>query len=278
MASKTTETPIPAATEEKFARLKHLLRECGSVVIAFSGGVDSTFLLKVALEVLGTDRVLALTATSPTYPQFEFAEACQLARDFGARQLVLESNELEIPGFAQNDRSRCYHCKRELFDLCREKARELGYAAILDGSNRDDLQDFRPGRRAAEELQVRSPLLEAGLTKQDIRSLSRRYGLPTADKQAFACLSSRFPYGTEITAERLAQIDRCETFLRLQGFRTYRVRYHGDIARIEVAPGEIERFFDPDLRQAVSDEFKRAGFTYIALDLQGYRTGSMNEV
>ncbi|BCR06330.1 adenine nucleotide alpha hydrolase [Desulfuromonas versatilis] len=264
--------------EQKFDTLKNLLREMGSAVVAFSGGVDSTFLLRVACDVLGPDKVVALTATSPTYPQFEFEEACRLAAAFGVRQVVEESNELEIPGFAQNDRRRCYHCKSELFSICRDKARELGCKEILDGSNADDLQDFRPGRDAAKELQVRSPLLEAGLSKDEIRQLSRRLGLPTAEKQAFACLSSRFPYGTEITAERLTQVDRCETFLRHQGFRNYRVRYHGETARIEVAPPEIPRMLDAALREAIVAEFKAAGFTYVSLDLQGYRTGSMNEV
>jgi pyridinium-3,5-biscarboxylic acid mononucleotide sulfurtransferase len=263
--------------EERYARLKAELTGFGSVVVAFSGGVDSTFLLRVAIDVLGSDKVLALTATSPTYPEFEFQEACRLAKLFGARQLVVESNELEIPGFAQNDRRRCYHCKSELFSICRDKARELGYAEILDGSNLDDLQDYRPGREAACELAVRSPLLEAGLGKEDIRTLSRQLGLSTAEKQAFACLSSRFPYGTEITAERLRQVDHCETFLRQQGFNNYRVRYHGDVARIEVAPAELDRFSDPDLKQAVVTAFKATGFTYVTLDLQGYRTGSMNE-
>jgi uncharacterized protein len=263
--------------DERYARLKAELAGFGSVVVAFSGGVDSTFLLRVAIDVLGRDKVLALTATSPTYPEYEFQEACRLAELFGARQLVVESNELEIPGFAQNDRRRCYHCKSELFSICRDKAKELGYAEILDGSNLDDLQDYRPGREAACELAVRSPLLDAGLGKEDIRTLSRLLGLSTAEKQAFACLSSRFPYGTEITAERLRQIDCCETFLRRQGFNNYRVRYHGEVARIEVAPAELERFFDPDLRQAVVDAFKASGFTYVTLDLQGYRTGSMNE-
>ncbi len=266
------------ALDAKFGRLKTIIEELGSAVIAFSGGVDSTFLLKVAADTLGPDRVLALTATSPTYPQFEFEQARRLAADFGIRHLVVESNELEIPGFAQNHRRRCYHCKHELFSICRAKAQQLGYRAVLDGSNRDDLKDHRPGRDAAAELGVRSPLLETGLGKQDIRALSRRLGLPTADKQAFACLSSRFPYGTEITAERLQQVDRCETFLREQGFHNYRVRYHDSVARIEVAPDEIDRFFDSELRRAVTAEFRAAGFTYVALDLQGYRTGSMNEV
>ena len=261
-----------------YQKLQEILGAMPSALIAFSGGVDSTFLLRVAADVLGPERVLAMTATSPTYPEHEFTESCRLAREFGVRQLVVESNELEIPGFAANDRRRCYHCKKELFALCREKARELGFAEILDGSNTDDLGDFRPGREAARELAVRSPLVEAGLDKEAIRALSRRLGLSTWQKQPFACLSSRFPYGTEITPERLAQVDRCETFLRRQGFTHYRVRYHGDTARIEVGETEIPRLLDARLREEVVAACKAAGFTYVALDLQGYRTGSMNEV
>jgi uncharacterized protein len=264
--------------ENKFLQLKNILQEMGSVLIAFSGGVDSTFLLRVARDVLGADKVLALTAVSPTYPPSEFQESQTLAVSLGVRQVVVESNELEIPGFARNDRRRCYHCKKELFSLCLQKAAEMGFQAVLDGSNQDDLGDFRPGREAAGELAVRSPLLEAGLTKEDIRLLSREMGLPTWDKQPFACLSSRFPYGTDITPERLVQVGACESFLRRSGFRNYRVRYHGETARIEVAPEEIERFLDEGLRLKVVEEFKAAGFTYVALDLEGYRTGSMNEV
>jgi len=277
MSSPTPSDPKALPLADRYSSLKTKLASFGSVVVAFSGGVDSTFLLRVAIDVLGKEKVLALTATSPTYPEFEFQEACRLAKLFGARQLVVESNELEIPGFAKNDKRRCYHCKSELFSICRDKARELGYAEILDGSNLDDLQDYRPGREAACELAVRSPLLEAGLGKEDIRTLSRQLGLSTAEKQAFACLSSRFPYGTEITAERLHQVDQCETFLRQQGFNNYRVRYHGEVARIEVAPTELERLFNPELRESVINSFKAAGFTYVTLDLQGYRTGSMNE-
>lgn len=264
--------------EDKYTKLKTILKDMETAVVAFSGGVDSTFLLRVARDVLGKQKAVALTATSPTYPQYEFEQSCQLARQMEVHQVVLDSNELEIPGFARNDPRRCYYCKHELFSLCRDKARELQFNAILDGSNTDDLCDYRPGREAAEELEVRSPLIEAGMDKNDIREISRELGLSTWQKQPFACLSSRFPYGTEITAERLEQVGRCETVLRHKGFRNYRVRYHGDVARIEVAPEEIERMLDAQLRHSITEEFKKAGFAYVSLDLQGYRTGSMNEV
>ncbi|MBE0575878.1 MAG: ATP-dependent sacrificial sulfur transferase LarE [Desulfuromonadales bacterium] len=263
--------------DTKFQKLKDILTESGSAVIAFSGGVDSTFLLQTARDVLGAEHVIALTATSPTYPSHEFNESVKLAKQLGVQQLVVDSNELEIPGFADNPPRRCYHCKKELFEICLNKARELGYAEVFDGSNLDDLNDYRPGREAALELKVRSPLLEAGLTKEDIRTLSRRSGLSTADKQPFACLASRFPYGTRITAERLQQVDRCETFLREKGFHTFRVRYHDETARIEVALDDLSRIIDDKMRLPLLAEFKSAGFTYVALDLQGYRTGSMNE-
>ncbi|NOY12952.1 MAG: ATP-dependent sacrificial sulfur transferase LarE [Deltaproteobacteria bacterium] len=262
---------------EKYQQLKRSLAEFESVVVAFSGGVDSTFLLRVASEVLGPEKVLALTATSPTYPQFEFEQSQKLAREIGVEQLVIESNELEIPGFAENSPQRCYHCKHELFSRCLQQAEEFGYQTVLDGSNLDDLNDYRPGRDAIKQLRVSSPLLDAGLGKADIRQLSKQLGLPTWDKQPFACLSSRFPYGTRITVARLQQVDRCESWLREQGFSSYRVRYHQQLARIEVAPAEISRLLDDELRQQLVDEFKHAGFAYVTLDLQGYRTGSMNE-
>lgn len=260
----------------KMAELQRLLCEMQRVVVAFSGGVDSTFLLKVACDCLGPQNVVALTATSPTYPEFEYQQACELADEIGAKHVVIESNELEIPGFADNPPRRCYHCKNELFSLCLKQAEKLGFETVLDGSNLDDLGDYRPGRDAVQELQIRSPLLEAKLGKADIRELSRKLGLRTWDKQAFACLSSRFPYGTRITAERLRQIDKCETFLREHDFRNYRVRYHDQIARVEVAPAEITRLLDRELREKLVDTFKEAGFTFVTLDLQGYRTGSMN--
>jgi uncharacterized protein len=262
--------------DQKQQTLEKLLTDLGSTLVAFSGGVDSTYLLWVARKVLGADRVVALTATSPTYPVHEFEESRSLAAAIGVRQLVVESNELKIPGFADNPPRRCYHCKHELFALCTARAKELGLARVIDGANRDDLADYRPGHEAARELGILSPLLEAGLGKDEIRELSRRAGLPTAAKQPFACLASRFPYGTRITAERLHQIDRCETFLREQGFGTYRVRYHGEVARIEVGSADMPRLLDPVVRNSLVATCKAAGFTYVALDLEGYRTGSMN--
>ena len=263
--------------QDKYLKLQGILREMGSLLVAFSGGVDSTFLLKAAFDTLGVDRVCAVTATSPTYPGSELAEAERLATLIGARQLLIESNELEIPGFSHNPKDRCYHCKSELFRLCTDKARELGLSFVADGSNTDDLGDYRPGRTAACELKVRSPLLEAGLSKDDIRELSRGLGLPTWNKQAYACLASRFPYGTEITRERLSQVERCEEFLKGEGFTVYRVRFHSESARIELSEAELPRMLEPFLRRKTLEAFRAAGFTYVSVDLQGYRTGSMNE-
>lgn len=262
-------------TRKKYDRLQNILRDMESVLIAFSGGVDSTFLLTVAHDVLGED-VSAVTATSPTYPRSELDEACELARHLGVRHILMESNELEIAGFSENSRDRCYYCKTELFGKLKEKAQELGISWVAEGSNMDDLGDYRPGRRAVLELDIRSPLLEAELTKEEIRLLSREMGLPTWDKQPYACLSSRFPFGVEITEQRLHLIEVCEDFLRMSGFRSYRVRFHGETARIEVGEAEIARFLDPVLRSRISIFFKEAGFRHVALDLDGYRTGSMN--
>jgi uncharacterized protein len=267
---------LPPALATKWESLLSSLRSLGPSVIAFSGGVDSTFLLYAALRALG-EKTLAVTATSPTYPKSERDEAERIAREWNVTHRFVESNELEIPGFSGNPPDRCYHCKKELFGILSKIAREEGYAAVLDGTNSDDTGDFRPGRRAAKELGVRSPLLETGVTKEEIRALSRHFGLPTADKGAFACLSSRFPYGTSIDAEKLRRVEACEEILREFGFRQFRVRVHGNVARIEVGQEEIPRLFEPEISQTVHGGFRENGFLYVAVDLAGYRTGSMNE-
>ncbi len=265
-----------AALHEKTAALRSILVNMGGCVIGFSGGVDSTLLFAVAVEILG-QRALAVTATSKTYPERELNEARELAERIGGRHQVVESEELDIPEFRENPRNRCYYCKKELFGKLRAIADEEGLGFVLDGTNIDDAGDHRPGRQAAEELQVRSPLEEAGFTKQDIRDLSSEMALPTWDKPAFACLSSRFPYGTAITAERVDQVGLAEESLREIGFRTLRVRYHGTVARIELGEEEFASATGV-VREEVIRLVKAAGFTYVALDMQGYRTGAMNEV
>ena len=246
------------------------------MAVAFSGGVDSTFLLKVAHDVLG-DNAIAVTARSSTYPEREFKEAVNFAAQNNIEHVVIVSEELEIEGFSENPVDRCYFCKRELFSKIAGIAKEKGIKFVADGSNVDDLGDYRPGLKAVAELGVVSPLREAGMTKEDIRALSKEMGLATWDKPAFACLSSRFPYGQKITKEKLEMVDKAEQYLLDLGFKQVRVRHHGDVARIEVAAHERRKFFDEQLMDRISGEFKKIGFTYTALDLKGYRTGSMNE-
>jgi pyridinium-3,5-biscarboxylic acid mononucleotide sulfurtransferase len=261
----------------KFQKLKDNLRNLGSVAIAYSGGVDSTFLLKVAADVLG-DNVIAITAKSSTYPEREFKEAVKYIKDIGAKHIVIISEELEIEGFAKNPVNRCYFCKKELFSKIRKVADDNNIKEVLDGANVDDVSDFRPGMKAARELQVISPLKDAGFTKNDIREMSKILGVPTWNKPAFACLSSRFPYGNEITVEKLSMVERAEQFLMDIGFRQIRVRHHGDIARVEVNTEERDKFFNIEMMDKVGNELKKIGFKYVTLDLLGYRTGSMNEV
>ena len=270
---------IGAPTREqldKYAALLDALRPLESAVVAFSGGVDSTFLLYAAREALG-ERAVAATASSPTFPERELKEAEAFCAAHGVRHFVFPSEELEVEGFAQNPKNRCYLCKRELFGKILAIAREQGVAAVLEGSNVDDDGDYRPGLRAVAELGILSPLRRHGFSKPDIRALSRHFGLPTWDKQSFACLSSRFPYGDTISVEKLGMVDRAEQLLMDLGFRQLRVRIHGNLARVELEPEQFPRFMEPEVRAKVAEAFRRIGFAYVTLDVLGYRTGSMNE-
>ncbi|MDI6784812.1 MAG: ATP-dependent sacrificial sulfur transferase LarE, partial [bacterium] len=263
--------------EKKFNQLKEILKDMGSALIAYSGGVDSTFLLKVATDTLGREKVLGVTAQSSTYPKHERDAAVQFATEFGFNQLLIDSEELEIEGFAANPVERCYYCKQELFRKLTEIAKEKGLTYVCDGSNYTDLFDIRPGMNAAKELQIRSPLQEAGLTKDEIRELSRELGLPTWDKPSFACLSSRIPFGERITIEKLKQVDAAEQFIRSFGIKQVRVRHHSEIARIEIDPADFPKLLADGNSQKVAEKLKSLGFTFVTLDLQGYRTGSMHE-
>jgi uncharacterized protein len=260
--------------QTKLEHLKSIIGRYPSALIAFSGGVDSTFLASVAAEVLNK-KVLLITASSSTYPISEQEEATKLAEQMGIPHRVIVSEETEIKGFADNTPHRCYYCKQELFSKLTTLAMQEGFAVVFDGSNADDLNDYRPGRKAVCDLGVVSPLCEAGLTKAEVRELSRERGLSTADKPSYACLASRFPYGENITREKLERVGRAEEEIKKIGFMQFRVRSHLDLARIEVTPAEIEKAWQ--MRAAIGDACKMAGFTFVAIDVQGYRTGAMNE-
>lgn len=266
---------LTAEQQEKYENLKEYLASLQSVAVAFSSGVDSTFLLKVAKDVLG-DRVIAVTAQSCSFPKRELDEAISFCKKEGIRHYVCESEELEIEGFAQNPKNRCYLCKHELFEKIQEIARQNGLDAIVEGSNMDDNGDYRPGLMAVAELGIKSPLRYSKMTKDDIRAVSKMLDLPTWNKQSFACLSSRFVYGETITEKKLGMVDRAEQLLLDLGFHQVRVRIHGTIARIEIEPNEFEKLIAPGVREQITESFTKYGFTYVTMDLTGYRTGSMN--
>lgn len=259
---------------DKDRRLGEILRDMGRILVAFSGGVDSAFVLKRAQQELG-DQVIAVTAASETFPTREFNAAVELAEGMGVTIVKTQVKEFENASFVANNPDRCYHCKTGLYTHLKTIAQEMGYPYIVDGSNVDDLGDYRPGLQAKREQGVRSPLQEAGLTKAELRELSKELGLPTWDKPSFACLSSRIPYGTKIDREKIDQLDAAEELLIKLGFRQFRVRHHGEIARIEVMPEEILKAVEN--RETIYESFRKLGFSYVTLDLQGYRTGSMNE-
>ncbi|MBI2835357.1 MAG: ATP-dependent sacrificial sulfur transferase LarE [Acidobacteria bacterium] len=281
MESRTLPAPAKAAGHDRLdakeRALRGLLAQAGSVIVAFSGGADSAYLSTIATSELG-DRALAVTAESPSYPSHHRELALRVAREFSLRHEIIQTSEIERPEYRANPENRCYYCKQELYTALTRIARARGFGAVLDGSNADDRGDYRPGRQAARELGVRSPLDEVGLTKAEIRDLSRRAGLPTWDEPASACLSSRIPYHDEVTPEKLRMIEGAETVLHDLGFRLCRVRHHGAVARIELDRAEMRRALDPDVASHIGRAFREIGYEYVALDLQGYRTGSLNEV
>lgn len=271
----TTLAVDEAAAVKKQQRVVESLRSLDSLLVAFSGGADSAYLAWAAHTTLGS-RALAITAISPSFSAHDRRQAEEFARAVALRHECIETREFENPLYAANNADRCYHCKDELFDRMEELARARGFAAIAYAINADDTHDFRPGHRAAHEHRILAPLLDAGLTKPEIRFLSQRAGLSTWDRPASACLSSRVPYGTAVTPQLLAQIERGEAALREMGFRQFRVRAHGELARIELAPEELARGMDPNIAAEIASRLKKAGFAYVTLDMEGYRSGSLN--
>lgn len=264
--------------DQKLARMQEILRSLKRVAVAFSAGVDSTFVLKVAVETLGPENVIAVTAKSDSLAEAEFREAARLADEMGAEHVVIETREFDDPRYRANPTDRCYYCKSELYEKLEVFLADRGLSVAVNGINADDYADWRPGIQAAEEHRVRAPCAEAGMTKEDIRVLSRRLGLSTFNKPAMPCLSSRIQYGEEITAEKLKRIERSEAFLRSLGFSECRVRNHNNLARIELPVSEIDRAMEPQTRSRIDAALREYGYNYVAIDLRGFRSGSMNEV
>lgn len=264
--------------EQKLSQVKSNLKELEKVAVAFSGGVDSTLLLKISLDVLGKENVLAVTASSPTFLEEELKEASRLARTLGVNWLTFKSNEFKNPRFRENPPTRCYYCKKELFSQLKTLARTKGYKSLIDGSNADDLKDYRPGLKALKELGIRSPLAEAGLKKEEIRGAAKALGLPNYAKPSLACLASRFPYYTPLTLKDLRKVAEGERFLRKMGFSQIRLRHHGNLARLEIIPQEFSRLFqNPKLREELVSFLYSLGYAFVTLDLEGYRSGSLNK-
>lgn len=273
-ASRVTSPPL----DEKHRKLADLIGNSGSAVVAFSGGVDSTFVLKVAVDTLGASRVLAVTGRSPSVPEAELEDATRLAQLIEAEHLIVDTHEIDNPSYAQNPSNRCYFCKTTLYTRLREIAGERGFQSVFNGTNLDDLSDYRPGLKAADEFGVTSPLADAQLTKAEIRELSRQVGLPTFDKPAGPCLASRIQYGELITIEKLRSVERAEKFLHELGIRECRVRHHDKIARIEVLPADFAKVTDYVTAHRIDEFFRTLGYAFVTLDLRGFRSGSMNEL
>ncbi len=263
--------------KENLSKLRKIAGDLKSVVVAFSGGVDSALVAKICFDVL-KENSMAVTARSETYPDFEYEDAKKLAKEIGIRHMTINTSELAIEGFASNPPNRCYFCKTELFEKLRDIAKQHGFIHVADGANLDDMKDYRPGLEASRELNVKSPLKEAGMTKEDIREVSKMLKLSTWDKPAYACMSSRFPYGQPITEEKIGMVSEAEKYLRNLGLKQFRVRHHETIARIEVLAEDIDLLTNPSIRNKLAAKFKEIGFVYVTLDLEGFRSGSMNEV